>query len=734
MASLRDPAARRLAGALAGASLLFVLLVLLGLVGRPLATDDLWWHLALGEVYARQGPWVPEDPLYHTTQGQPTVPHEWLFQVAVHGLQRALGFQGLRVAHALAVAGIALSAFAIFRRAAAAAAPAALATSVLLVLSWYRLFQWRPDLASVLALLALYVLLLERERPPGAARLCGALALFALWANLHSLFAIGLALLVAALLGVALERILLRACVRDAPPRSGAGLARPLALALLLAALASAVNPRGFEQHATFFVESASGDIWRLEDDFLPWNPLRPAQDRRALVPLCWLLADALLAACALTAAFGLRRLLRERSAAALRDFDALHLGLAAASLVAMLVAARFHWMAFFPLLYLLRALRRRSERDPACGPAAARAAAAAGLLLALAFPRGIQLDSYVREVAVEPAGYASPWLDQRYCGAGVRFLRDAGLEGRLFHPFNMGGFLGYWLAPRLKTFIDGRMDHYPSEVLDDYLRMRRASQAGAMRMLSELLEKWQVDVFFGTGFPESRYSERTWTAHLRRLPGWVPVFVSQTHSIFLRKVPRNSRNFALVKAYYLQRNVPFDPERGVDVSAAIRRRPGWAVSQGIVPAHYARLLAEREGSDPERRRAALAELGELYGRVGAFADGVEVDRELAALDPQALEPRRRLADGLLQLGRAAEALAVAEELHARDPAYGDVEILLALARQRAGSPEGAAAESPADPPAEGPPASPTSGTSRPSRTSASDTSTRRSTPSSRTR
>ena len=46
--------------------------------------------------------------------------------------------------------------------------------------------------ALVFALLALYVLLLERERPPGAARLCGALALFALWANLHSLFAIGL--------------------------------------------------------------------------------------------------------------------------------------------------------------------------------------------------------------------------------------------------------------------------------------------------------------------------------------------------------------------------------------------------------------------------------------------------------------------------------------------------------------------------------------------------------------
>ncbi|MDJ0851492.1 MAG: hypothetical protein QNK04_24210 [Myxococcota bacterium] len=721
MSSLRGPAPLRPAGVVAALSLAFVLLVLLVLVGRPLATDDLWWHLKLGEIYAQLGPFVDEDPLYHTTRGRPTVPHEWLFQVALHGAERGVGFQGLRLLHVGLVAAIALWALRIFRRAAGGLAPAALACIVFLELSWYRLFQLRPDLTSVLALLGLYTLLLEKERPPGAARIGAALVLFAVWVNLHSLFAIGLALLVASLLGIALRALLARGLARDAPGLAGTGpdparrserrLALALSTLLVLCALVTLANPRGWEAHALFFVESASGDIWHLEDDFLPWNPLWPAAERRALTPLCWLLADALLLAFVVTAGLALARLLRERSAAALRDLDAVHLGLAAASLVAMVVAVRFHWMSFFPLLYVLRALARHGAAAPAFAAGAARACAVASVPLALVFPSGIHLDSYAREVAVEVDGYRSAYLDQRYCGHGMRFLREAGIEGRLFHPFNLGGFLGYWLAPQLRTFIDGRMDHYPSEVLDDYLKIRRASQEGAPRVLRKLLDKWEIDVFFGTSFPEIRYSDRFWIAHLRRMPGWVPIFVSQTHSIYLRRTPRNQRNFTLAKAYYLQRRIPFDAERGVDVEALLRRRPAWALKQGVVPPYYEGLLGERESNDEGRRAAVLAELGRIYWQIGAFESQAEVDRELLLLEPASKEARRRLADAWLHLGRPAEALALARELHDEDPGYEDIAVILAIARQRAAS--GAA---------------PTESTA-PSLTSASETLTRSSSP-----
>jgi len=688
----REAARPRAAALVALASLLIAMALLLALVGRPLATDDLWWHLKLGEVYAQEGPWLPRDPLYYTTQNQPTVPHEWLFQIAVHAIERWTGFYGLRVTHVLLVAGIVAWAFRIFRRNAGAFAPAALATIVFAALSWYRLFQFRPDLATLLALLALYVLLLEPApgaRPPSWKRVGAALGVLVVWANVHSLFAIGPALLVAALLGIALHTVLMRLLVRPSCQAGGqAMLAQRLGAALLLGLIVTLANPRGFEQHITFFVESASGDIWHLRDDFLAWNPFRPAVDNRALVPLCWLLADGLLLAFALAAAAGFVRVLRERSAEAVQEFDSVHLGLGAASIVAMLTAVRFHWMALFPLLYVLRAARRLTQGRAPREHALAWVSAALSLVLALALPGGLRLASYVQEIAVEPDGYwRSPYLDQRYCGAGMRFLRDAGLRGRLFHPFNLGGFLGYWLAPELRIFIDGRMDHYPSEVLSDYLKLRNASQRGAPRLLQELLDKWQIDVFFGTSFPESRYPDRHWIAHLRRLPGWVLVFSSENHAIYLRKTSRNQRNFQRVKAYYVQRRLGFSVDKGLDVSQAIRRRPGWSKRQGLIPQHFEALQQRSESPDRNVRLTALQQLGWLYWQIGAFEDGVAVERKLLALWPEAKEPRRRLADDLLLLGRPAEALEVARALEGEDPDYEDIALIAAIANNRANPP-----------------------------------------------
>jgi hypothetical protein len=689
MPSDREAARPRAAAPIALASLLIVVVQLLALVGRPLATDDLWWHLKLGEAYAQDGPWLPQDPLYHTTQNQPTVPHEWLFQVAVHGIERWTGFHGLRVAHVLLVAAILAWAFRIFRRAGGALAPAALATIVFAELSWYRLFQFRPDLATLAALLALYVLLLEPRqaaRPPSWKRVGLALGVLVLWANAHSLFAIGPALLVAALLGIALHTGLMRGLVRPRHEADGqALLAQRLGAALVLGLIVTLANPRGFEQHLTFFVESASGDIWHLQDDFLPWNPFWPAAGNRALVPLCWLLADALLLAFALAAGAGFVRVLRERSAEALRDLDCVHLGLGAASIVAMLTAVRFHWMALFPLLYVLRAARRHTQGRAPLAHGLAWGAAGLSLVLALAFPGGLRLLSYAQEIAVERDGYwRSPYLDQRYGGAGMRFLRDAGLRGRLFHPFNLGGFLGYWLAPDLRIFIDGRMDHYPGEVLADYLKLRNASQRGAPRLLQDLLDKWEIDVFFGTSFPEARYADRHWIAHLRRLPGWVLVFASEHHSVYLRKTPRNQRNFGRVKAYYVQRRLHFSVDGGLDVSQTIRRRPGWSKRQGLIPEHFKELQERSESPDPDVRLTALQQLGWLYWQIGAFEDGVAVERKLLALWPEAREPRRRLADGLLLLGRPAEALEVARELQQEDPDYADIALIAAIAENRA--------------------------------------------------
>ncbi len=677
---------RDLPGLLAAGFLLPIAAIVIWLAGRPIATDDLWWHLALGAAYAREGPWPLAEPMFHTVGDQKTLPQEWLFQVALHGWHALVGFPGLRALHAATVAGILAAAFAIFRRAAPSLASAALATALFACLAWYRLFQLRPDLFSIPATFALTALLLSRDSTPGPRAIAAALGLLLVWANVHPLFAVGLALLLAGLLGVTLESLLGRLLPRA--ERAGfapTARARPLALALGLGLLVTLVNPRGLAQHATFFVESASGDIWLLLDDFLHFDPLAPPKLNLAITPLAWLATDAILVALVAVVVQGFVRLARERTAAALRDVDAVHLGLAAAGALAMLVAARFLWLVAFPLLYLLRWQQRSEERRPGLRRPAAWAAAALCAALALTFPRAIRLDAFLVEVAGERGGYwASPWLDERYCGAGMRFLRDSGLRGNLFHPFNLGGFLGYWLSPQLRTFIDGRLDHVPSEVLHDYLQIRRANHRGIPEEMRKLLKKWKVDVFVGLNFPPERYADASWIAHLRRYRSWIPVFASEHCNVYLHRVAGNEENLLRVRAYYAERRLPFDPVRGIDASRLLRLRPAWSRRQGLLPVDFEALEAVASDPGAPGRAAALDRLGELFWHVGAFTEGERTDRELLALQPGNREARRRLADDLLLLGRPAEALAAAEPLVRVDPDYADIRAIHQIASGRA--------------------------------------------------
>ena len=43
-----------------------VALLLLVSAGQPLFTEDTWWHLAMGEAYRANGPWLAADPTLHT--------------------------------------------------------------------------------------------------------------------------------------------------------------------------------------------------------------------------------------------------------------------------------------------------------------------------------------------------------------------------------------------------------------------------------------------------------------------------------------------------------------------------------------------------------------------------------------------------------------------------------------------------------------------------------------------
>jgi hypothetical protein len=662
--SAAPTAVARVGIAAAAAALAVVTSQLLWVAAGPIFTDDLWFHMGAGRAYTRDGPWPERDPLLHTAHADAPVQHEWLFGVAVHGAERLLGLQGLRIVHALVVLAILALVFATLRRECGSSAWAAALTAVFLALAWKRLFQFRPDLVSIPATVLTYRWLLQDGRPPSWRRVLAFVVLLALWANFHSLFAIGPALLVAALLGLGLRALLRRLLtIEGSPPPPEGPTARRLGAALLLGTLAAGLNPRGFRHHLTFLTSSRDSAIWSVRDEWTPFAPFDLESFGHASGPLSFFLDDAIgalfLVAVVLLAARLLAAPSRDRLAAA----DPVPGGVGLAGCVALLVSIRFEWMMLLPLLALVRFAR-------SAGRALPHAAVAAGLALAIAvaFP----LRSGIRKVHTwvprDVERYRSwQWTDAKYYAEGMAFLRECGIEGHLFNQYWLGGFLGYWLAPGLRTFVDGRVEHYPPQVLDDARTITGRMLRSPRGTFLDLLDAYEVDVFFGVGTAPSGQGVGLGVfsaGHLEGTPGWIPAFRSSRVGIYLRAGPEGAANRARASRCYAAHGIPFDSERGFDPASAIGANPGWATRFHLIPEAYAKWRTAAASRDPE----ALTRLGEVYAAVGAYAEGERIERELLAIRPGDRDATRRLVWDLLRQGRTEEATGVANAARTRAP------------------------------------------------------------------
>jgi hypothetical protein len=265
---------------------------------------------------------------------------------------------------------------------------------------------------------------------------------------------------------------------------------------------------------------------------------------------------------------------------------------------------------------------------------------------------------------AVHPARYATPYPAAKFDAHAVWFLRDSGLEGRLFNDYSSGNFLGYWLTPRLQVFVNGSLN-VPKELLDAHWAVIRRRGQREGESFEELLDRYGIDVFFGTGLPQvgapGRPNLQT-TAHLEQTPGWIPVFRNMRTAVYVRQV--DVANLERVEAYYAREGVPFDRGRGFDLAQVVREAPQWAFQHGVVPADFLRVLGATRSLDPGRRAPAQHRLAAIYAAVGLYERAEAIDRRLlAAAGPAATAAGRRLVWSLLRQGRFSESLAVADKL-----------------------------------------------------------------------
>ena len=175
---------------------LFVLTV------RPVSDPDFWWHLRTGQYILSTSAVPHADVFSATNAGRPWVAHEWLSELIIYLLYAAGSSPALIVAFSAITTLAFVLVYACCDGKPYIAAAAALFAAMASAPTW----GVRPQMLSLL-MTCLFLWVLNRWEH-GNQRLVWALVpLMLVWVNLHSGFAVGLAILAVYLAGHAVSRL-----------------------------------------------------------------------------------------------------------------------------------------------------------------------------------------------------------------------------------------------------------------------------------------------------------------------------------------------------------------------------------------------------------------------------------------------------------------------------------------------------------------------------------------------
>ena len=454
---------------------------------RSPSDPDTWWHLRSAEQTIATGI-IREDGFSQTRAGERWLNHSWGGQLVMLAAWRLGGAPGLALlTAALATMGMAI----VGRMMAETNANAHLRAYTLALGALTATVFWsaRPQMFSFV-LSAITLLLLRR----GGRALWLLPPLFAIWANLHAGFAIGLLWLALAALGASWDIFTQRALGNRRRWRQWPFL-------LVACALALCLNPYGPE---LLLVPIRTLSLNELRAAIVEWQT--PDLHLPATWPFLLMLALSWLA-------LGLSRR-RPRSDEAI---------LIALTTVMALWAGRnialFAIVAAPTLAAQLAALPLPSRWRLPVPPRMTRkrGLAHAGLLLALC----MGVAAYAAD-RLSPARVAAIHAAQ-FPVAVVAYLRETSPSGPLFHAYEWGGYL-LWELPEYPSFIDGRTLLFGDELLAAY---RRAASGVDW---AEPFAEYDIRLAL---IPRGSGLDRA----LRRLPlAWELLFLDETAALYSRR------------------------------------------------------------------------------------------------------------------------------------------------------------------------------------------------------
>jgi hypothetical protein len=456
---------------------LLVLLVYTTLAVRLLGDAGIGWHIRTGQLIlaTREIPHV--DPFSSTMIGRPWFAWEWLYDAVVGWLDRATGLNGVVFFTASIIALTFSWTFRLLLRR-GTSFPVSLILVLLAASASMIHFFTRPHVVSWLfSVLWFYILdsseakdrdsTAEAQEPTLSPWLLPPLML--LWVNIHGGFLLGFVLLGIYWLSAIWEYFRLgEHRFEDALQKiKAAKRSRQLALIAILSTLATLANPYGWRLHVHIYRYLSNRFLMDHIDEFQSPNFHGVAQKCFAALLMLTLIA---LAA-------------RKRDTPGIRPSEALVLLFA---IYSGLYASRN-----IPVSSLLIIL--------VIGP---RLSAALQTLTAkphVASQSATSSDFFRRMQNVEAAlrGHIWPvaallltfWITihagklgtrpvinahfdpKRFPAAAVNYLARRESQGSVFVPDSWGGYLIYWLYPRIKVVVDDRHDFYGEQFLQSYLK-----------------------------------------------------------------------------------------------------------------------------------------------------------------------------------------------------------------------------------------------------------------------
>lgn len=607
-----SPTDRAPGGAAAGWVLVLPALALAALaLAGPIASADLWWHLSMGHWMIDHRALPQVDPFSHTLPDSPCELQEYAAQVLFALVERAGGIPALRAFGALLAAALVACVFLVARR---RLPPAWAAASASVFAALYGLkWELRPHVLSSFLLLAVARALFPAgdASAPGPRRWLAVLGLAALWTQLHAESVFAPILAGAGSIGALLAALQGRAGGwRD--------LARWLA-ALLAAWVGTLLSPGGLAQ-----VRYALQDSSVPRDYIDEWFPLWEL--RLLPAPLLALVLACLAGGAALVGVGALARLRAPRGprAPSASGLPWERIGFLAVCLVMAVLARRFLFLLWFPAHELLVLAAARVRRPAARLLSPALLAVAACLVLARTH--------FVADALASARG----GLFARSADASllplhaVDFAAEAGIEGRLYHPYEWGGYLGRRLWPGCRVYLDGRTVMFAA-IIPERWRLERWDALGERAQAAELLARRGVDVIVMPSLVDHGRGPLRWRPPAAEGDGgpWVRAWVDATATVWLRGP--ESANAQRAAAWYARRGVPFDPREGAVEAALLAVHPEWLRGKDLLAAPVRARLEPLYG--PGRDAPADAfERARAYLAVGMRRSAAwELDRALAA-------------------------------------------------------------------------------------------------------